>query len=71
MGNEDWTPHDMRRTGTTMMQKLRVSLDTIDRCQNHILAGGKIRKNYMLYDYEKEMKAAWQKLGRALSKLIT
>lgn len=71
VGNEDWTPHDMRRTGTTMMQELRVSLDTIDRCQNHILAGGKIRKNYMLYDYEKEMKAAWQKLGSALSKLIT
>jgi len=70
IGDDDWSPHDMRRTGATMMQSLQVPLDTIDRCQNHILAGGKIRKNYLLYDYQKEMKLAWSKLGKKLEKII-
>lgn len=38
--NGDWTPHDLRRTGATMMQALGISLDVIDRCQNHVLARG-------------------------------
>lgn len=34
--NGEWTPHDLRRTASTMMQALRVSPDVIDRCQNHV-----------------------------------
>ncbi|WP_409322932.1 tyrosine-type recombinase/integrase, partial [Pseudomonas putida] len=33
----EWTPHDLRRTGATLMQELGVNLDIIDRCQNHQL----------------------------------
>ena len=37
--NEEWTPHDLRRTASTMMQALGVHPDVIDRCQNHIIPG--------------------------------
>ena len=40
--NGAWTPHDLRRTGATMMQALGISLELIDRCQNHVLAGSKV-----------------------------
>lgn len=65
-----WTPHDLRRTGATMMQKLGVSLDIIDRCQNHVLAGSKVRRHYMHHDYSEEKRAAWAALGAGLSKII-
>ena len=42
-----WTPHDLRRTGATLMQKLGVSLEMINRCQNHVLAGSKVRRHYL------------------------
>lgn len=40
----EWTPHDLRRTAATMMQSLGVSLDVIDRCQNHVMAGSRVRR---------------------------
>lgn len=36
--NGKWTPHDLRRTGATMMQALDVNLDVIDRCQKALFA---------------------------------
>lgn len=68
--NGDWTPHDMRRTAATMMQKLGVSLDVIDRCQNHILAGSKVRRAYMHHDYAGETRSAWQRLGEELDTIF-
>ncbi|WP_345797145.1 tyrosine-type recombinase/integrase [Castellaniella sp. MT123] len=65
----DWTPHDLRRTGATMMQALGVSLDTIDRCQNHLLAG-RVRRVYLRHDYEAEKTAAWQVLGDRLDAIL-
>ncbi len=52
----DWTPRDLRRTGATMMQGLGVSLDVIDRCQNHVLAGSRVRRHYLHHDYAEEKK---------------
>lgn len=68
--NGAWTPHDLRRTGATMMQKLGVGLDIIDRCQNHVLAGSKVRRHYMHHDYSEEKRAAWATLGDKLSDII-
>lgn len=62
----DWTPHDLRRTGATMMQKMGVSLDVIDRCQNHVLAGSKVRRAYLHHDYAEETLQAWRQLGDRL-----
>jgi integrase len=64
--NGAWTPHDLRRTGATMMQGLGIPLDIIDRCQNHVLEGSKVRRHYLHHDYAKEKHAAWAGLGDQL-----
>jgi len=66
----EWVVHDMRRTGATLMQSLGVSLDVIDRCQNHILAGSRVRRHYLHYDYQNEKRDAWQRLGERLSEIL-
>lgn len=66
----EWTPHDLRRTGATMMQQLGVSLDLIDRCQNHVLAGGRVRRAYLHHDYAAEKREAWTKLGDRIDVLL-
>jgi len=65
-----WTPHDLRRTGATLMQSLGVPLDIIDRCQNHVLAGSKIRRHYLHHNYADEKREAWQALGQRLSLIL-
>ncbi|MGB3426145.1 MAG: site-specific integrase [Castellaniella sp.] len=67
--NGEWTPHDLRRTGASTMQALGVSLDVIDRCQNHLLAG-KVRRVYLRHDYEAEKTEAWHKLGDRLDAIL-
>jgi integrase len=68
--NGAWTPHDLRRTGATLMQSLGVSLEIIDRCQNHVLPGSKTRRHYLHYDYAAEKREAWRLLGDRLSIII-
>lgn len=68
--NGEWTPHDLRRTGATMMQQLGVLPDVIDRCQNHVLAGSRIRRAYLHYDYAKEKREAWERLGQRIDALL-
>ncbi|MDF3133505.1 tyrosine-type recombinase/integrase [Pseudomonas extremaustralis] len=68
--NGEWTPHDLRRTGATMMQALGISLDVIDRCQNHVLAGSRVRRHYLHHDYAKEKKEAWNLLGEKLTDIM-
>jgi hypothetical protein len=52
-----------------MMQGLGVSLDVIDRCQNHVLPG-KVRRVYLRHDYEKEKREAWKRLGGRLDAIL-
>lgn len=68
--NGKWTPHDLRRTGATIMQQLGVLLEIIDRCQNHVLSGARVRRHYLHYDYADEMAAAWQQLGNYLDQVL-
>lgn len=65
----EWTPHDLRRTGTTMMQKLRVSRDVINLCQNHVI-GSKVDRVYLLDEYADEKRDAWYKLGDKLDEIL-
>lgn len=69
--NEEWTPHDLRRTASTMMQALGVHPDVIDRCQNHIIPGSKVRRHYLHYDYAEEKRAAWDLLGRRIDAILS
>ncbi len=75
--NGEWTPHDMRRTGATMMQSLGVQPEIIDRCQNHKMPGddaaralARVRPHYQQYNYEPEKRAAWEKLGAHLDAIL-
>jgi integrase len=68
--NGEWTPHDLRRTAATLMQSMRVSPDVIDRCQNHVLAGSKVRRHYLHHDYAEETRDAWRLLGDRLSAIL-
>lgn len=68
--NGAWTPHDLRRTGATMMQGLGVALDIIDRCQNHVLAGSMVRRHYLHHDYADEKREAWRLLGDRLELVL-
>lgn len=68
--NKSGRAHDLRRTGATMMQGLSLSLEIIDRCQNHVLPDSKVRRSYMHHDYANEKRAAWAALGGNLEGLI-
>ena len=63
----EWTPHDLRRTGSTLMQSLGVPEHIRERCLNHIV-GGKIGRIYGRYCYEfaAEKRQAWAQLGALL-----
>lgn len=68
--NGEWTPHDLRRTAATMMQALGVSPDVIDRCQNHVLAGSRVRRHYLKHEYNNEKRDAWQLLGSEIERIL-
>ena len=65
LGDVEWTPHDLRRTGATMMQQLKVPRDVINLCQNHVI-GSKVDRVYLLDEYVDEKREAWNKLGSQL-----
>ena len=71
LGDEEWTPHDLRRTGATMMQQLkpRVSRDVINLCQNHVI-GTKVDRVYLLDDYADEKRDAGFRLGLKLEEIL-
>lgn len=61
----DWVPHDLRRTGATMLQSLGVTPEVIERVLNH-KEQDKLKKIYHQYDYAKEKREAWRLLGDRL-----
>ncbi len=65
----EWTPHDLRRTGSTMMQKLGISNDVRNLCLNHSI-GSKIDRTYGVHDFEDEKREAWEKLGVELDTIL-
>jgi len=66
--NGHWTPHDLRRTGSTLMLSLGVRREVADGCLSHI-DPVKVRRTYQHYDYQKEMRSAWEMLGDLLVSL--
>lgn len=66
----EWTPHDLRRTAATMMQALGVNPDVIDRCQNHVLSGSRVRRHYLQHDYADEKREAWKILGSKIESIL-
>lgn len=66
VGSEPWTPHDLRRSGATLMQRMGIPTEISERCLNHS-EGNKIKQTYHRHDYDSDMKRAWFSLGEALS----
>lgn len=64
-----WKPHDLRRTGATLMNSLGVLPEVAERCLNHT-EENKVKRIYQRYGSEAEMKQAWQILGNKLSKIL-
>lgn len=65
-----WKPHDLRRTGATLMNALGVLPEVAERCLNHT-EENKVKRIYQRYGYEAEMKQAWEVLGNKLNQLIS
>lgn len=58
-----WTPHDLRRTGATMMTALGVLPEVAERCLNHT-EEKQVKRIYQRHSYAKEMSEAWFLLGQ-------
>ena len=65
-----WTPHDLRRTGATLMTALGVLPEVAERCLNHT-EDNKMKRIYQRHSYAAEMATAWNLLGEHLEMLTT
>ena len=68
----NWTMHDMRRTGATIMENLGIDDKIIDLCQNHVIHTGKnkVRRHYLHGDNNERKRLAWAALGTYLDSLL-
>ena len=64
-----WTPHDLRRTGATIMGDLGISPDVIEKCLNHT-EENKVKRIYQRQKLETEQLNAWNVLGDKLAILV-
>ena len=60
-----WTPHDLRRTGATIMGENGVMSEVIERCLNH-KEQRKVVRTYHRQELLPERREAWRVLGDAL-----
>jgi integrase len=65
-----WTPHDLRRTGATIMGNLGIRPDVIEKCLNHI-EQNKMKKTYQHQGLIAEQEQAWKLLGERLEILTS
>lgn len=63
-----FTPHDLRRTGASLLQALGVRSEVIEKCLNHTAAA--LVQVYQRADLMDERRAAFEALGARLEKLI-
>lgn len=68
--NGKWTPHDLRRTGATLMGELGVRPDVIEKCLNHVQQNRLVRI-YQRQELREQQREAWQLLGTHLESLTT
>jgi integrase len=69
LGVEPFTPHDLRRTATTLMAKCKIIKEHRERVLNHKLE--KLDGTYNIYDYDDEKQAALETLERKLKSIIS
>ena len=64
----EWSPHDLRRTMASRMGDLGIAPHIIERCLNHVQQG--IVGVYQRQEYLPERKAAFEKWGRRLARIL-
>lgn len=72
LGDREWTPHDLRRTGATMIQNLfpkQTGIFLANLCLHHNVVTGSA-KHYLFDDYADEMRDAWIKLGGRIEAIL-
>jgi integrase len=67
---DNWTFHDLRRTGATLAQSVGVDQHVIERMANHA-EDNRMLRIYQRYDYADEQRAGWEKLGKLLDELTS
>lgn len=66
----EWTAHDLRRTGATLMGDLGIRPDVIDRALNHVEVR-KVTRTYQRQELLAERQAAFAALGQILERLAS
>lgn len=69
LGGGKWTPHDLRRTGATVIGDLGIAPDVIEKCLNHT-EENKVKRIYQRQKMESEQAEAWRVLGDRLHLLV-
>jgi integrase len=65
---ERWTPHDLRRTGRSLMSRAGVDPDHAERCLGHVIGG--IRGTYDLYEFKDEKRHAFEALAALVERIV-
>lgn len=63
-----WTPHDLRRTGATLMTALGVLPEVAEKCLNHT-EESRVKRTYQRHTYDMEKREAWRLLGEKIELL--
>lgn len=67
-GLEHWTPHDLRRTAATHMNRLGINFIWVEKVLNHKLQG--MLKVYNKHPYEDEKRAALDQWASELQRIV-
>lgn len=67
--NGKWTPHDLRRSGATIMGNLLIRPDVIELCLNHT-EPNRMKKTYQRQLLAPQQEIAWNSLGNHLTGLF-
>lgn len=69
LGVDQWTPHDLRRTASTLMSKAKILFEHRERVLNHTL--GKLDRIYNQHDFDDVKQVALETLERKINSILT
>jgi integrase len=64
-----WTLHDLRRTGTSLMQRLGIAFEVREACCNHTIKG--VAGTYNRYAYAAEKRRAFDALAAEIARIVS
>jgi integrase len=64
----NWTLHDLRRTGRSLMSRAGVPSDHAELCMGHVIGG--VRETYDRYEYREEKARAYEALAALIERIL-